>query len=217
MEDLPVEFAHQFRDTVRRDRRRRHVLAFGKGGSVAVDRGGTGEDDTTNSGVARGQEDIQGAIDVNVIGFGRVLNRAGDGGARGKMQDNFGSAARTIERGAIGDRTDDQINLAAHSGEIGFATRGKVVEHGHGVAAADQFVHRIRADESGAARDQVANESSGADLGLGAGPQQRARPFSGELQYSVYPKRRHARARRASRNVQPGASGFLRIEYNGTR
>ena len=74
------------------------------------------------------------------------------------MQDVVGAAAGAVEDFAIGDAADDQLDLVAHGGQILFAARGKIVEHGHLMAAAHQFVHGVRADESGAARYQVAHK-----------------------------------------------------------
>ncbi len=42
-------------------------------------------------------------------------------------------------------------------GEVIFFAGREVVQHDHAVAAADEFVHRVRADKTGAARNEVAH------------------------------------------------------------
>jgi len=58
---------------------------------------------------------------------------------------------------AIRDTAADEFDFAFDAIEIGLLSIGEVVQHNDVVAAADKLVHRIGADEPGAARDQVAH------------------------------------------------------------
>src|SRR3989442_5226707 len=57
----------------------------------------------------------------------------------------------------IRDAPLDEGNLVAHFGQVIFFAPGEVIQDDDAMSAADEFFHRIRADEAGAARHQVAH------------------------------------------------------------
>src|SRR5205807_7873586 len=54
----------------------------------------------------------------------------------------------------------DEGDFVANLGEIVFFAAGKIIEDDHAVPALDEFVHRIRADETGAAGHQIAHRGN---------------------------------------------------------
>src|SRR3989442_11278185 len=57
----------------------------------------------------------------------------------------------------IRDAPLDEGNLVAHSAQVIFLAARRVIQDDDAMSAADEFFHRIRADEAGAARHQVAH------------------------------------------------------------
>ena len=49
--------------------------------------------------------------------------------------------------------------FAAHGHEIFFLTGGKIIKDGHSVAAANEFVHDVRADEARAASYKIVHKT----------------------------------------------------------
>jgi hypothetical protein len=62
---------------------------------------------------------------------------------------------RRLHRGPIGDAPDVKINLVAHSRQVRFLAARKIIEYHHFLAALNQFIHNVRADESGAAGHEI--------------------------------------------------------------
>ena len=74
------------------------------------------------------------------------------------MEDRVDSAQRLVDRGAIADVADDELDVLGEvlgpSPSIAVHLRLERVEHADAVAAREQLVGEVRADEPGAARDQ---------------------------------------------------------------
>ena len=73
------------------------------------------------------------------------------------MQNVVSTTASSLDHLGVVDGAAEEIDSISRTVEVGLFACGKIVEHCHAVAAADEFVHGIRADESGAARDQIAH------------------------------------------------------------
>jgi hypothetical protein len=75
--------------------------------------------------------------------------------------DNVIDAATSFFNGlAVGDGTANESDLLSDFCEIRLFAGREVVEHGDGMATAYQFVHRIRADKTGASSDQIAHQKN---------------------------------------------------------
>src|ERR1700730_19401175 len=98
-----VEFADEFGNAVGRNGRRRHAFMLWQRWRVAINRGRAGEDDAANSGISRGDENVECAIHVDLVGLQRLLYRARHGSARREMDDVIGAAAGFFNRFAGGD------------------------------------------------------------------------------------------------------------------
>src|ERR1700722_13213720 len=157
---LGVEFADVFGYAVGRNGHRLHVFGFWQGRSVAIGRGRGGEDNALHFVVAGGDQDIQGAINVDAIGVNGILDRARDGSAGGEVNDVVGLDHGLLHDLDIGDRALHEGDFAAHFGEVVFLARRKIIEDDYAMAAAHEFVHCIRADKSGAAPNQVAHANA---------------------------------------------------------
>src|SRR5207253_10698037 len=94
---------------------------------------------------------------VDLVGVNRIFHGTRHGGARRKVNDVVGGLHRFANGFKVGDAALDEGNLAANFGEIVLLARRQVVEDYHRLAAADQFVHRVRSDKSGSASYHVAH------------------------------------------------------------
>jgi hypothetical protein len=79
-----------------------------------------------------------------------------DGG--GEVIDHVHPGDEPLDQIGIQDRGVDQLELPPmlHASQVGAATRGQVVEHGHVVAAFDQPLDQVGTNETRAAGDQRA-------------------------------------------------------------
>src|SRR5262249_23651438 len=116
-ERLRVEFADVFGDAVGRNRLRLHRFDFRQSRRFAVSGRGSGEDDAFDFGVARGEQNVQSAFDVDAIGFEGVFDGAGNRSARGKVDDVIGFVHRAADGFDIVDGAFDEGNLVARFGE----------------------------------------------------------------------------------------------------
>src|SRR5208337_4379787 len=157
LESLRVKLTHVFRDAIGRDRGGLHVFRLGKRGGLAVGRRGGGEDDALDFIVAGGQQDIQGAVDVDAVGIERILDRARNRGASGQVNHEFGLQHGLLHGLQIGDGALHEGDFVANFGEILLFAGRKIVKHDDAVTSPDELLHRVGADKSGAPRDQVAH------------------------------------------------------------
>jgi hypothetical protein len=136
------------------------VSTLGKRGRLAISRGRCGEDHALYFHFLCRHQNIQRAVDIDLIGFDGVLHRARHGGSGRKMQHVFGFMHGLPHDFDVRDATLNQSNLVSDFVEVFFLPGRKVVENDHTVAAADKFVHRVRTDKAGAARHDVAHSEN---------------------------------------------------------
>src|SRR5690242_21388959 len=74
---------------------------LGQRGRVSIYGGRTGEDYPLHTRIAGGDENVQGAIDVDLICLNRLLHRARHGRARREMNDIVGALANLCEGLAV--------------------------------------------------------------------------------------------------------------------
>src|SRR5690348_3346603 len=155
--DLPIKFAYEFRDAVRRNGFGRHGFDFGQSGSFAIRGRRSSENDAADFGVSGSDENIEHAVDIHAIRLDGISDGSRDAGARGQMQDAFGAAAGFARGIEVGDAGSNETDLIFHAREIFFFAGGKIVEDSNIVASAQKFINDIGADESGAAGHQIAH------------------------------------------------------------
>jgi hypothetical protein len=71
------------------------------------------------------------------------------------VQNVVGATAGLLCGFAIGDAALDEVNFVADVSQIGELSGREVVEHGHAVVAADQFIDRVGANESGSTCNEI--------------------------------------------------------------
>ena len=130
---------------------------MGRDRRFAVGGGRCGIYETADFCVAGCDEDVERAVDIDVIRVERIFHGTRYGGSGGKMQNVVSAFDRRLHSGQIGNTADAEIYLGANRGEIGFAAGGEIIEHYHFVISADKFVDNIRADEAGAAGNEIAH------------------------------------------------------------
>src|SRR5437868_15515182 len=118
---------------------------LGERGRVAIDGGRTGEDHTAHTRITGGDENVQGAIDVDLICLYRLLYRTGHGSARREVNDIVSALADFCEGLAVCDCAFNEGDFFADSCKVLLLAGREVVKDGDGVASADQFINGIRA------------------------------------------------------------------------
>jgi hypothetical protein len=71
------------------------------------------------------------------------------------VEDQLRVADRLADRVQVGQVALDQLDVAAHPGQVGGAAGAEVVQHADRVAAGHERFHQVRADEAGAAGYQT--------------------------------------------------------------
>ncbi len=131
---------------------------------VAVRRTRTREDETTNPGVARGDEHVEKARGIGGMGCQRVFDRARDRTQRRLVQHDVHTLAASTASGKVGDvRFDERMALprlladgTADVFKVASVTCGEVVHARYVLVETQQFFEQVRTDEAGASRDEPA-------------------------------------------------------------
>ena len=149
---LPGQLRRRVEVARRRDRRFLVDLLLD---AVAVDPGGRAVDDAADLGAAGGLEHVEGAAGVDLLGEHRVGEDVADVGDRREVDDRVAVAHRQVEVGGVGDAAGEGLDL-----ERRVVRRGAEVEDPRRVAAVEQPVDDVGADEAAAARDQDPHAAS---------------------------------------------------------
>ena len=173
-EDVGVKLTHVFGYAVGRNGFGLHGFDFGQGGRFAVSGRGGGEHHAFHFGVARGDQHVEGALDIDLVGFQGIFHRAGNGSARGEMQHVIGFLHGAAYGFEVVDAALDEGNFVADLGEIFFLAGGEIVEDHHAFAAADEFFDGVGADKARATGNDVSHSSSPPCLGRFASRRQLA-------------------------------------------
>ena len=120
-----------------------HIFRFWQGGSFTIGGRRSSEDDALDLSIARGHQNVEGAIDIDAIGFDGIFHGERHGGTRGQMDYVIGFIDGATDDLDVGDAALDEGDFVADFGEIFFFAAGKVIEDHHAMAAAHQFVHGI--------------------------------------------------------------------------
>src|SRR5712692_4550564 len=162
---LPVKLADVFRDAIRRDGLRLHAFDFRKSRRLPISRRRSGEDDALDLQFFCSHQNIKRPLDVDLVRFDGVLDRAWHGCSRGEVQHVFRFVHGFPHYLNVRDAALDESNLVADFRQVVFLAGRDVVEYDHAMAAADEFVYRIRADKAGAARHEVAHSGNPPSFG----------------------------------------------------
>jgi len=141
-------------DGVGGERRGRHVFALRQRRCVAVHAGGGTEDETLATGVAGGEEEVEGAGDIDVVGERWIGDGAWDAGQRGEVEDvaDAGNGAPAVV--GVAEVAFDEFDVGGEGAEVVAFAGEEVVEDADGFAVADEVLGDVGADESGAAGDE---------------------------------------------------------------
>ena len=148
VEGLDVVLAGELLDGVGREGAGEHVFLLGLGGLVSVGRGGGGVDDAADTGVAGGDEEVQGAVDVGLVRGERVFDGAGNGGEGSLMEDVVDAFAGGLHAGGVLEVHLLEGDVAADVCEVVEIAGGEIVDSVHFVALFDERVGQGRADET---------------------------------------------------------------------
>ena len=146
--------AGQFRDGVGAERSRRHCLALGQRGRVAVGRAAGGIDHAFDARFFRGHEDIERAGRVGVVTVARLVDAERHAGDRAEVQDDFGALGGALADGRVANIAFDQLELRGDVGDVLAVARAEIVQHARLVPQTKQPVNDMAADESRTAGDQ---------------------------------------------------------------
>ncbi len=127
------------------------ALAGGRLAEIPIDRRGGGIDDRDAPG-AGGIQHRDGSGLVHPVGLDPVFVPARDRRDRGEMKATVHAVQLGTDAGRIGDIAGDQGGGRV---ELGGSAGREIVEHPHAIAAGDQCVDEMGADEACAARHQV--------------------------------------------------------------
>src|SRR6266481_6600631 len=140
---LPLEFADVLRHAIGRNRLRLHRFDLRQCRSFAVGRRRSGKDQALDLQLLCGNQDVQSAINVDLVRLDGGLNGARDGCAGGEMENVLHFVHGIAHDLDVRDAAFNEPNLAADFGEVVFLAGRQVIQNNNAVAAADQFVHRV--------------------------------------------------------------------------
>jgi hypothetical protein len=149
---LTGELGRRVEVTRRRDRR---FLVDCLLGAVAVDPGRRAVDDAADLGPAGRLEHVERAARVDLLGEDGIGVDVGDVGDGGEVDDRVAVAHRQVEVGRVGDAAGEGLDL-----ERRVVGRGAEIEDPRRVAALDQAIDHVGADEAPAAGYQDPHASS---------------------------------------------------------
>jgi hypothetical protein len=155
VENPPVVLAGELGQSVAGERRGQHVLALGHLRVVAVDGRGGGKDDAPDAGGARGEQDVEGAGDVDFVGGGRIVHGGLDGRERAEVEDVGRALRGGAHRRGVAQVAADEFDGRFQPGEVFETAGGEIVEHAHARAEFHEAPDEVGADEAGAAGDEL--------------------------------------------------------------
>src|SRR4029453_1451618 len=118
------------------------------------DRGGGGVADPPDPGLDGGQEQVQGAGDVDLVGGAGVGHRAGHRGQGGQVVDDLGPGHGLGPGRRVAEVALQHLEVAVDAVEVGRLAGGEVVQHPDGVAVGDERADEAGPDEAVPAGDQ---------------------------------------------------------------
>ena len=147
-EGLAVEFGGQLGGAIRRERGGQIGLAFRRRRLIAIGAARAGIDQSPHAGLLRLVQQVERAGDAGRVGVQRPLDAARHAGQRGIVKDAIDAAHGLGHRGRIGDVGFDEFDPVANRGQVAQVAGAQVVEHPHPIAARDQRLGNVRANET---------------------------------------------------------------------
>ena len=111
-------------------------------------------------GVAGGDEEIEGAVDVGFVRAERVFDRAWNGGERSLVEDVIDAFAGGADSGDVLQVYLLEVDAVADVFEISEISGGKVIDAGDVVTLFDEGVGQGRADKSCDSGDEITGHLS---------------------------------------------------------
>lgn len=139
------------------------VLAEGDGVALAVDFGGGG-DEHPGAVAQSGFEDRLGAHDIGLDGVHRALDDELHADRGGQVEDQAAFADQPVHDDLVGDGFDGEVEtgIISQVGDVFEAPGGEVVDDGDAVAALEQGLSQVTADETGTPGDEDLSGEVGA-------------------------------------------------------
>src|SRR5581483_1672804 len=106
-------------------------------------RGGTRKNDAAHASISGGDQNVKCAVNVDLIRFDGLLHRTRNGSPGSKMKYIVCATAGAVDCGSVGDCAANQFDLIPDAGKILLLAGRQVVENGHRLAPADQFINGI--------------------------------------------------------------------------
>ena len=116
--------------------------------------------DALHAGVPGGHEHVERALDVDLVGGGRVLDRVGHGAEGGLMQHVAHALHGPPDLGEVAEVALDQLDAIEHAVEVLPRPAREVVEDPDVLLVPDQLLDEVGPDEPRAAGDQVHGSSA---------------------------------------------------------
>ena len=134
---------------------------------VAIDRCARGKQHTLHTRLAHRLTQIERANQVALVRTEWIIHRRLHRRHRGQVHHRPTSLHRTTHAIGIGDIADDQFDACILRQVFALAGR-EIVQHTNGIAARQQRINQVRADEPGTAGDQnrgISHDGSNAPTG----------------------------------------------------
>ena len=143
MKNLAIVFVRQLGERVGRERLRQLRFHPGQRGIIAVGGGRGGHDDPLHVRVARGQQNVQRAIEIDQGGLHRIFHRTRHGRERGEVDDVIHSRKQRTNFLQIANVRLPEIDLVLNAAQVFFMASGEIVENADGFAAPDQLLNHV--------------------------------------------------------------------------
>jgi len=151
-----IFFAGELRHAIGGDRDWALILALGQVSGVAVHRGRAGEDDPPHARRVRGDQQVERARHVHLVGERGIGDRALDRGQGRLVEHELDSGHRPLDDLRLPQVAREHFQAVARGLELEIpAVAGReVVEDPNAVSVAEEPRGKVRTDESGAACDE---------------------------------------------------------------
>ncbi len=130
------------------------MIFAGRGRGNPVARGRGRVDEFAHARMTRRLEHVHSALHVGIHVFQRTLDRRDDVADAGEVKNIVGIAKQARVGGELANVAllERQAGIAGVVRQVGGPTSAQVVDHAHAVAAIEQDVDHVAADEAGATR-----------------------------------------------------------------
>ncbi|MNH12119.1 hypothetical protein D3C79_716540 [compost metagenome] len=121
---------------------------------VAINRSAGGKQHALDAVQAHGLADIQGADEVALVGFHRVIHRGLHRGHGGQVHHCLATGSHAFDQLGVGDVAFDQFQTRVIYLEVAWFAGRQVIEDTHGITFGQQRIAQVGTDEASATGDQ---------------------------------------------------------------